>query len=168
MSFRTNSIIDEWKILGKDILPKLFTGMYPKVPENIIFNLIKKNKKILKKNNKILEENGLKVSLVRGTKFYWDVPFFDPNDDKLKFISYNINKENYDTKIIINNEKYFYLPPKNEFNWDIITLSESMNTVQTLVVLRNNVKVLSLNFDQDNFKQKFIKYNSVLDNRSIQ
>jgi hypothetical protein len=168
LSFNTNSIIDEWKIPSNLIFEKLFSGVYPKTPENIVYNLISNTRNVLKKNNNILEKNGIKTALVRGNKFYWEVPFYDPKDFKLKFISYNINQENYDTKIIINNEIYFYLPPKNEFNWDIITLSDSIDTVQSLVVFRNNTNVLSLDFNQDNFKQKFIQYNSVLDNLSIQ
>lgn len=166
LSFRTDGIIDEWKNYNKSILKDLFFDTYPKVPENIIYNLIKSQKKIYEKDYHKLESSGIKVGKRRGNPVDWNVPFYDPRDNKLKFLIRNITEESYNIKIIINNNliNVGNIKPNT---WRIIDLMNNFYETDNLIVFKNDIKTLELDFKSDEFKNKFIYYNSVLDNSSI-
>jgi hypothetical protein len=167
LSFRTDSIIKEWELPSHLIFEKLFFGVYPKTPENIVFNLIAESRRYLKKNNEILSKKGIETAIVRGSKYYWDVPYYDPQDGKLKFLSYNNNKGEHNIKVIVNNNKFFHIDKLDSDNWRILDLLNNFDDVETIVVFRNNVQSLYINLTSQESKEKFILYNSALTNSSI-
>lgn len=167
LSFNVDRIIDEWKLPGESILPQLFFGKYPKVPENVIYDLIASQRTYIKKSHENLSEKGIHLGLKRGGKVIWEVPFYEPSTDRLMFISYNINSENYSTKIIINDNQMFSIEPLMDNHWQILELSKKIDDVETLKVFRNDIKYLDLDFRIPEYLDKFKYYNSVLDNKSL-
>jgi len=166
LSFRVDGIIDEWKNSDKQLLEKLFFNVYPKVPENIIYNLIKKQKRLYEKNYNKLSSCGIRVGKIRGNPVNWNVPFYDPKDNKLKFLCRNVDVTSYEIKIIIN-DNLINVGNVKPNTWKIIDLIGDISDTKNMLVFKNNVKILELDFSSDNFKEKFIYYNSVLDNKSI-
>jgi len=166
-SFRLDSIIEEWKKIDHIKMKRLIEESYPKTPEFMFYKMVTNQRNVLRKDLTLLDQNGIIINLSRGSKFYWDVPYFDPNSFRLKFISYNINSEHYDIKIIVNKTQYYYIEELPEHNWTIIDISENFYDVYNLVVFRNNEEIINLDLSSDESKKFFIKYNSVLGNESI-
>ena len=52
-------------------------------------------------------------------------------------------------------------------NWRIISLLENFYDVEHVIVLKNNEKILHLEFNDLDFKNKFEYYNSALNSSSI-
>jgi hypothetical protein len=167
LSFKTDKIINEWKLLSHEVLPKLFWDNYPKVPENIIHDLISSQRKYLKKDYNQLPSKGVTLGLQKGGKVYWDVPFYEPKTNSLQFVSYNNNSEKYKLRIILNETELINVESLPEQNWKIFTLLEDFNLLTSLKVFRDENKILDLNFESQDFKNRFIKYNSLLGNSSI-
>lgn len=167
LSFRTDKIINEWNFLSHEVLPGFFWDKYPKVPENIIHDLIISQRKYIKKDYNQLPSKGVELALQKGGKIYWDVPFYEPKTNSLQFVSYNNNSENYNLRIILNENELINVESLPEHNWKIFTLLEDFNLLESLKVFRNDIKILDLNFESHDFKNRFIKYNSLLDNSSI-
>jgi len=165
LSFNTDKIINEWYESDKIVLKNLFYEKYPKVPENIIFDLIEEQRTYVKKDVDHLKYNGVIINKTRGNPFDWNIPFYDENEQKLKFLSRNTSNKEYEIKIIVNDE-INNLGKTKPNTWKIIDLIE-FDKVQNLVVLKNNNKLLELNFNSDDYKKRFIKYNSVLTNESL-
>jgi hypothetical protein len=165
LSFKTDKIINEWYESDKKILENLFYDKYPKVPENIIFDLINQQRTHIKKDVNKLKENGIIINKVRGNPFDWNVPFYDDKDNKLKFLSRNLSNGPFNIKIITNGILHD-LGVIGPNTWNIVDLI-NFNDVKDLIVLKNNNKILELNFDNDDYKKRFIKYNSVLTNESL-
>jgi hypothetical protein len=165
-SFKTNSIIDEWKEYDNEIFNKSYFGIYPKVPENILYNQIKNQKKFIEKNYNVLESNGLKLNKFNEIRSNWNVPFFDPRDSKLKFVSNNKTNYEYDIKVIVNNNLH-HIGLIQPTCWKIVNLLDDFYSVEHIIVLKNNEKILDLAFKDLDFKNKFKYYNAALDNSSI-
>lgn len=165
-SFKTDCIVDEWKEVNEETLMKSYFGVYPKAPEGIMYNQIKKQRKFIEKNYHNLKLNGVELNKVHQNYSNWNVPFFDPNDLKLKFVTFNETNENYDIKVIVNGSLHNLgiIKPKC---WNIIDLLDDFYDVENIIVLKNNEKLLELNFNDLEFKEKFIYYNSALDNSSL-
>jgi len=166
LSFKTDFVVDEWKENNKETLKNSYFGVYPKVPENILFNQIKKQRTFIEKNYNNLKLNGLDVNIVNENRTNWDVPFFDPKDNKLKFISRNETNCEYDIKVIVNNILH-NIGIVHPNCWKIIDLLDNFYDVEHVIVLKNNEKTLELIFEDIEYKNKFIYYNSVLDNSSL-
>ena len=94
------------------------------------------------------------------------MPFFDPKDKNLKFVSFNNTNSEYDIKVIVNN-KIHNLGTIKPRNWRIISLLENFYDVEHVIVLKNNEKILYLEFNDLDFKNKFEYYNSALNSSSI-
>jgi hypothetical protein len=167
LSFNVDRIIDEWKLPGESILPQLFFGKYPKVPENVIHDLIVSQRTHIKKSHENLSDKGIHLGLKRGGKVIWEVPYYEPSSNRLMFISYNINSEKYSTKIIINDNQMFSIGPLMNNHWQILELSKKIQDVKNIKVFRNDIKFLDLNFEEPGYLEKFINYNSVLDDNSL-
>ena len=165
-SFKTNSIIDEWKECNDEIFKKSYFGVYPKVPENILYNQISNQRKYIEKNYNDLKLNGIETNIVHENRSTWNVPFFDPKDKNLKFVSFNNTNSEYDIKVIVNN-KIHNLGIIKPRNWRIISLLENFYDVEHVIVLKNNEKILHLEFNDLDFKNKFEYYNSALNSSSI-
>jgi len=166
LSFKTDFVIDEWKENTEENLIKSYFGVYPKAPEGIIFNQIKEQRKFIEKSYHNLKLNGIELNTIHQNYSNWNVPFFDPNDLKLKFVTFNETNEDYDIKVIVNGSLHNLgiIKPKC---WNIIDLLDDFYDVENIIVLKNNQKLLELNFNDLEFKEKFIYYNSALDNSSI-
>ena len=166
LSFKTNFVVDEWKENNEETLKKSYFGVYPKAPENILFNQIKNQRKFIEKNYHELKLNGIEINIVHENRSNWNVPFFDPKDSNLKFISFNNTSSEYDIKVIVNNKMYNVgiIKPRN---WKIISLLENFYDVEYVTVLKNNEKILHLEFNDLDFKNKFEYYNSALNSSSI-
>jgi hypothetical protein len=52
-------------------------------------------------------------------------------------------------------------------SWKIVNLLDDFYDVEHIMVLKNNEKILDLKFEDLEFKNKFIYYNSALDNSSL-
>jgi hypothetical protein len=165
-SFKTNSIIDEWKECNDEIFKKSYFGIYPKVPENILYNQISNQRKYIEKNYNDLKLNGIETNIVHENRSNWNVPFFDPKDSKLKFVSNNKTNYDYDVKVIVNNNLH-NLGKINPSCWKIVNLLDNFYDVEHIIVLKNNEKILELFFDNIEYKNKFKYYNAALDNSSI-
>ena len=165
-SFKTNSIIDEWKECNDEIFKKSYFGVYPKVPENILYNQISNQRKYIEKNYNDLKLNGIELNFVNDNRSNWNVPFFDPKDSKLKFVSNNKTNYDYDVKVIVNNNLH-NLGKINPSCWKIVNLLDNFYDVEHIIVLKNNEKILELFFDNIEYKNKFKYYNAALDNSSI-
>jgi hypothetical protein len=166
ISFKTDFVIDEWKVNSEEILIKSYHGVYPKAPEGILYNQIKKQRRFIEKNYHSLKSNGIEINTVHQNYSNWNVPFFDPNDLKLKFISYNETNEDYEIKVIVN-EKLYNVGIMEPTSWKIIDLLDNFYDVEHIIVLKNNEKIFDLKFNDLEFKNKFIYYNSALDNSSL-
>jgi hypothetical protein len=166
LSFKTDFVVDEWKENNEKTLMNSYFGVYPKAPEGILYNQIKKQRRFIEKNYHSLKSNGIEINTVHQNYSNWNVPFFDPNDLKLKFISYNETNENYEIKVIVN-EKLYNVGIMEPTSWKIIDLLDNFYDVEHIIVLKNNEKILNLKFNDLEFKNKFIYYNSALDNSSL-
>ena len=166
LSFKTNFVVDEWKENNEETLKKAYFGVYPKTPENILYNQIKNQRKFIEKNYHELKLNGIEINIVHENRSNWNVPFFDPKDSNLKFVSFNNTNSEYDVKVIVNNKLHNLgiIKPKN---WKIISLLENFYDVEYVTVLKNNEKILHLEFNNLDFKNKFEYYNSALNSSSI-
>ena len=167
LSFKSNCVIDEWKKIDDSIFEKTYFGVYPKVPENILFSQISKQKKYIEKNYHDLKKNGLLVNTKHENRSNWNVPFFDPRDSKLKFISYNETSDIFEIKVFVNNTLH-NLGTVNPSSWKIVDLLENFYDVESIKVFKNDSKVLDLNFKTIESKDKFRHYNSALTNHSLQ
>ena len=156
----------KWKENNVETLKKSYFGVYPKAPENILFNQIKNQRKFISKNYHDLKLNGIEINIVHENRSNWNVPFFDPKDSNLKFVSYNNTNSEYDIKVIVNN-KIHNLGTIKPRNWRIISLLENFYDVEHVIVLKNNEKILYLEFNDLDFKNKFEYYNSALNSSSI-
>lgn len=157
-SFRTDRVIDLYKKYDIEQIKSLYKNK-PTIPENITFDLINTQRKCVVKNYEDLNKNGIEVSKVRGNKFYWDVPYYDTETGELLFISHNNNnEETHDVKIIVNEDKIFNIKGLIPSEWRIIKLLDNFYDVQSLIVLRNNNKILDLKFD-DETRDEFMRYN---------
>jgi hypothetical protein len=165
ISFNVNGVINEHKVLNKTMYEEFYFDKYPKVPENITFELIKNQRSFIKKDHTKLKDNGLEISKVRGNFFDWNVPFYDESDRRLKFIARNLSNKSYGIKII-DNEKFHNLGEIETNTWKIVDLID-FDKIKKLVVFRDDVKVLDLDFETEEYKNRFIKYNSVLTNDSL-
>lgn len=166
-SFKLKSIISQWEKIDHEYLLNLIEHSYPKAPEHLFFKMILEQKKYYRKEIDILTNQGIKINLSRGSKIYWDVPFFDPKTNSLKFISWNINNEDYSIKIIINNNTFFYISNLPHRGWKILDLLDNLSKIKTMEVFRNDKLISNLNFDSEKFRSNFIHYNSVLGNDSL-
>jgi hypothetical protein len=166
LSFKTNFVVDEWKENNEETLKKSYFGVYPKAPEKILYNQIKNQRKFIEKNYHDLKLNGIEINIVHENRSNWNVPFFDPKDSNLKFVSFNNTNSEYDVKVIVNN-KLHNLGIIKPRNWKIISLLENFYDVEHVTVLKNNEKILYLEFNDLDFKNKFEYYNSSLDNTSL-
>lgn len=165
-SFKNKNIIKEHLICDNNVYNELLVNQYPKVPENVFFKLIEEQRTYYRKDFNSLDSKGIKLNKIRGNPVSWDVPFFDPKDNKLKFLSRNNTNEIYEIKVILDGTLY-NLGNINVDCWKIIDLTENFNSVKKLTVIKNSHVVLEIDFTLDNFKSKFIRYNSALDNSSI-
>jgi hypothetical protein len=166
-SFKLKSIISEWEKIDHEYLMNLIEFSYPKTPEYLFFKMISKQKNYYRKEIDILINQGIKINLSRGSKFYWDVPFYEPKTNSLQFVSYNNNSEKYKLRIILNETELINVESLPEQNWKIFTLLDDFNLLTSLKVFRDENKILDLNFESQDFKNRFIKYNSLLGNSSI-
>ena len=166
LSFKTDFVVDEWKENNEKTLMDSYFGVYPKAPEGILYNQIKKQRKFIEKNYYNLKINGIEVNTVHQNYSNWNVPFFDPNDLKLKFVSYNKTNEDCNIKIIVN-ETLYNVGIVEPTSWKIINLLDDFYDVEHIIVLKNNEKILDLKFKDLEFKNKFRYYNSALDNSSL-
>jgi len=166
LSFKTDFVVDEWKENNEKTLMDSYFGVYPKAPEGILYNQIKKQRKFIEKNYYNLKINGIEVNTVHQNYSNWNVPFFDPNDLKLKFVSYNKTNEDYNIKIIVN-ETLYNVGIVEPTSWKIINLLDNFYDVEHIIVLKNNEKIFDLKFQDLEFKNKFKYYNSALDNSSL-
>jgi hypothetical protein len=166
-SFRVDGIIDEWKLINSESLRPFYENKYPKVPENITYNLITNQRKYLIKDLGILSKKGILLNSQNGQQLYFDAPFYESKTNKLKFVSWNRANQSYSVKIIVNNHHFFNLENVKPDNWNIIEISPNFDEVNKVSVFRNDVLVLDLNFDTTEIKNKFIHYNSVLSNDSL-
>jgi hypothetical protein len=103
----------------------------------------------------------------RGSKIYWNVPFYEPNTNKLKFIIWNNNNESYFTKVIVNNTALFHFNPIPPYNWKILDLLNDFDEVKSIKVFRDDKIVIDLKFPNQNSKNIFKYYNSALSDESI-
>ena len=166
LSFKTDFIIDEWKEINDETLKNTYFGYYPKTPEVILYRQIKKQRKLIEKNYNNLKLNGIEPNKIHQHYSNWDVPYFDSIDSKLKFISHNYTDNNYDIKIFVNNQLHD-LGVIDAKTWKSEILLDNFYDVEHIVVLKNNEKILELTFDDLESKDKFIYYNSSLDNSSL-
>lgn len=164
-SFKTNSVIDEHLINTPSTYEKLFFDSYPKVPENVFFELIKNQRKYYSKDFNLLINNGIILNKV-NSPISWNVPFYDEKDKKLKFISHNKSNIDFEIKVIIDGRLCNIGLVKCN-HWKIIELDNNFINVKNLVVFKDNIKILEIDFTVKGYKERFIKYNSVLNLKSL-
>jgi hypothetical protein len=164
-SFKTNSVIDEQIVCNDGVYERLFFGKYPKAPENAFFDLIKEQRTYFTKEYDPRLQNGIILNKICSPTS-WNVPFYDPKDNKLKFISNNASDENFSIKIIVDGilRDLGVVKPNH---WKIVNIEKDFNTISRMVVLNNDCKILEIDFSPDDFKEKFILYNSALTNSSL-
>ena len=166
MCFNINGMVEEWKSINNNVFEKQYFGKYPKVPENMMFDLIESQTSFFKKDYNVLEKNGIILNRVIGNPVNWNVPFYDGKTNKLKFLSKNNTNQIYDIKIIIN-DKFFNLGIIKLNTWKIVDLLDNFDNAKNLIVFKNDVKILELNFEDISFRDKFKHYNSALTNESL-
>lgn len=164
-SFNVNKIADEFNNIYLDY-EDFFVKKYPKVPENIVYSIIEKNRKVLNKNYNDLTKNNIIVNKISGNVEDWNVPFYEPKEDSLKFLSRNVTNKDYNIKLIIN-DKLINLGVIKPNHWKIIDLIDKFENSKKLTVFKNDIKILELDFSDAIFREKFQYYNSVLDNSSL-
>jgi hypothetical protein len=160
MSFKTDSIIEEWKSLNDQTLKDLFFDVYPKVPENIIFKKIKEQRTYIRKNFNDLSKKGISYSLIRGNELMWDVPVCDIKTNKLKLLCRNNSNTEYEIQVIVN-QTLINLGKILPNYWKTYDLSDNFDDVSHLVILKNYNKKLEFDFSDPNYRQSFIKYNFI-------
>lgn len=159
-SFKISKIIEEWKRFDMGVIENLYKNDTKKITENVVANLIKTQRNVLIKDINVLEYNGLMISQIRGNSVYFDVPFFDTIDFKLKFITKNLQDFKYNIKVFVNDKL------KVNYNchpgyWKIFDLLDDFYEVFSIEVVRNNKRVFKLHFDDLKSKENF-KENSLL------
>lgn len=164
-SFNLNAIIDEWKNINVQY-DKFFVGKYPKVPENILFKLISEQRKFLCKNIELLKNNGIIINKISGNVEDWNVPYYEKNENSLKFLSRNVTKKDYHIKLIIN-DNFMDLGIIKPNHWKIVDLLYDFDKAEVLTVFKDDVKILKIDFRDSVFRSQFKHYNSVLDNTSL-
>ncbi len=158
-SFRTDGIIDIWKEYNLESIKKLYENLYPKIPEDITYNLISKTRKFFSKDLSAIDDKKIELGLMLGNKFYYDYPFYEPKENRLKFISSNLHDREYNIKVIVNGElkvNHNSMPK----HWKMFDLLENFSEVFYIKVFRDDVKVLDIPLYTEESKQTFIKYNS--------
>lgn len=161
MSFNIYNIIDEWENYSENKWKNLFKSIYPKVPEDITFNLISKQRKVIIKNFDELYKNGIKTCLIQGTKLNWCFPFFDHEDYMVKFLCRNQNEDVFNMSVIVNNDKLIKFNNVDKNEWSIKTL-DSIEKVESIIVLKNNKHFYNIDFNKSpNFKDNFLRLNYV-------
>jgi hypothetical protein len=165
-SFKTNSIINEHMLCNDKVYERLFFGKYPKAPENIFFNLIEEQRTYLRKKYDSLLNNGIILNKI-CTPITWNVPFYDPKDNRLKFVSNNLSDNTFDIKIIVDGILH-NLGVVKPNHWRIINIEKDFKTINRMVVLNNDFKILEIDFSPVGFKEKFIHYNSALTGASLE
>jgi len=160
MSFRVDGIIKEWEKKDEEEFKKLYIGKYPKFPENIMFNLIEGQRKYVKKDINNVTKNGLTISRINTNREYWNVPFFDPNDSKLKFLSRNMSNKEFNVKIFVN-DNFINIGNVKPNSWKIVDILNNFYDTKKILVLVDNIKTLELNFKDEKDKNVFITFNSV-------
>jgi len=165
LSFRSDGIIESWKKLDLEIMKSLFYDKYPKVPENIIFDEINLKGSYIKKDPNLLEERGVILNKVRGNPYSWNVPFYDGDNNRLKFVSKNNTQDSYKIRVIANDVLY-NLGEISPNSWKIVDLVD-FGDIKKLIVFKDDLKTLDLDFEDDDYKNRFIKYNSALTNDSL-
>lgn len=159
-AFKTDRVIDEWKSKKDEMYEELFFDVYPKIPENVIYELIEKQRSFLLKDPEVLKKNGIETAKVKGNSIDWNVPFYDPKDDILKFFSFNHSSSPFEIKIIANG-RLIDLGVVKTNNWKIENISGFSNFNGSLLVFKNNVKILDLDFQDEDYRRRFVKYNYV-------
>jgi hypothetical protein len=160
MSFKTDSVIEEWKELSEQTLKDLFFDVYPKVPENIIFKKIKEQRKYIKKNFDDLSKKGISSSLIRGNELRWDVPVYDIKTNKLKLLCKNNSDTEYEIQVMVNKTLTNFGEILPNY-WKTYDLSDNFDDVSHLVIFKNYEKILELDFSDSNYKESFKKYNFI-------
>lgn len=164
-SFKTNSVINEHVNNEPNVYEKLLINNYPKIPENIFFDLIKNQRKFYSKDFNSLSDKSIILNKV-DSPVSWNVPFYDKKDKKLKFISHNKTNINFDIKVILDGKLYNIGIIKSNY-WKIIDLTDKFENTKKLTVFKNDIKILELDFNDKIFRDKFQFYNSVLENHSL-
>lgn len=164
-SFKTSSVINEHILRNDEVYERLFFGKYPKAPENIFFNLIEEQRTYLRKKYNPSLNNGIVLNKI-CTPVTWNVPFYDPNDNRLKFVSNNVSSNSFDIKIIVDGILH-NLGVVKPNHWKIINIEKDFKTINRMVVLNNDCKILEIDFSTRDFKEKFIHYNSALTSASL-
>lgn len=164
-SFNLDGIIDEWKSSNINYYD-FFVEKYPKVPENILFNLISEQRKFLCKNKEILKENGVFINKISGNVEDWNVPYYEKSENSLKFLSRNVTSSDYHIKLIIN-DRFIDVGVIKPKHWKIIDLVYDFDNAELLTVFKDDVKILKIDFRDSRFRSQFKHYNSVLDNTSL-
>jgi hypothetical protein len=160
LSFKTNSIVDEWKKLGEDVLKDLFFDVYPKIPENILFNSIKKSRTYIRKNFDELSEKGIQSALIRGNDLIWNVPIFDPKRNKLLLFCRNTSDSDYEIQVIVDGVLKDFGKVLPNY-WRTYDISENFDNVSELIIFTNHEKILKFDFNDSEYKRLFKKYNFI-------
>lgn len=157
-SYNTKKIVDELKLFNIEDIKSLYINYGSKIPEDIMFNIINNQRSYIIKKYEDLIKNGIEVSKIRGNKLYWDIPFYEERTNNLMFISHNNNNKNHEVKIIVNDNQIHNITDLTFPGWKIIKLLDNFQDLQSIIVLRNNEKVMDLKFDEES-RNEFLLYN---------
>tara|TARA_R110002153_G_C13322688_1_gene497245 strand:- start:962 stop:1930 length:969 start_codon:yes stop_codon:yes gene_type:complete len=163
VSFNVNKINNQWFEFDKDYLKKWVENDPFKTIENYERLLISKEN-FYSKFYTNLKDNGVIINLYfSGGEDVWITPIVN-NDNKLFIFSWNKSNtlkvkdiELYNIKIIVNNKSYHGWDLRLNA-WGLRDLGE-FNDIDTLTVIRNNIKIVDYDFNKINRdKYKSLNY----------
>ena len=128
--------------LDEEGIKNLIRNSPHKSPEPLLYNLLTEGKKYFIKDRSQLEKSGNKFGIFDGQiekkSIPWAVPYFDPNDNFVKFLIWNTIDEEISYKLILNDSRIENIGKISPGYWTISNLCP-INELDTLLVIENDL-----------------------------
>ena len=165
MSFRVNSMDEDFLIFKRDNLLKILLNSESKTNEKITEDiLLRNNRKVLTVNYETIDSFGNEYKLSNQTQKEnlsgWSIPYYNPNDDKVYVLCWNDRHQKpLNSTFIINSEKIINFENIPMFEWSIKEVG-LIDEVKTIITMVNQELKNKLIFTK-NFKDEFKKTNYI-------
>lgn len=160
MSFKLDKIIDLWKIFDLDKIKNFISSNYPRTSEFIVGQEIKKTRNFYEKDLSILEKVGIFSGTIISNTPNWSFPFFDDEDNFLKFLNVNKSNQNYFSEVIVNNKNYINFGSIETNRWYINNIG-LFSEIENLTILKNKEVYRHINLQENEVREEFKKRNFV-------
>jgi len=158
-SFNLNNTISLWENYDENKIKKIIEESYPKTPERITFKCIEKELNFYKKEIETNKLKGMEISLINSNGYNWNVPFYQENDNRLKFMLWNNSNDPQTIKLIINDDKIIKFTINDKNNWAILDIGD-YNEIENIIIIKNDKIINSFSFNA-NYREKFKKSNFI-------